>query len=515
MVHEALTIAVPIIGILALISFLPVLFFSKLVFRNYNQLYKPFFLALLSMFLLNLAYLAHSSEYIKAYKVLELFSMLGTITATWLILRRTASVYILSQVNKRLEVEVESKTQELEGLLKIASAMHFSQTKDEILENITKIIAEAVGAKSAVITLYDKEEGLLKAQNPGYNVPKDLIDEWVVELRGDKPAVEIFKNKSYYISNDTYTDSKLDNSFMRKYGLKNTINVSFSSPEGVVGNLGVFNKEGGFSEDDAQLLSQMGPQLAATVENTVLENKMRESHKMLKHAYEQLSEVDRLKNDIMSNVSHELRTPITVIRGSLDIIGDSNDLEEIREFSKRAQQQLTHQLGIIANLLCFSETAGEEPKRLFKKFTLKELVEDIIVELEPYRERKKVNFELHLPKVVTLFADEDMIKRALKNIIDNSIKFNQTEGKISIKSYKENGNIKIEIIDTGIGIPPQHMKNVFLPLFQGDPTSTREYGGTGMGLAAAKKCVEFHGGSIKAENNNGHGTCFTVRIPTK
>ncbi len=236
---------------------------------------------------------------------------------------------------------------------------------------------------------------------------------------------------------------------------------------------------------------------------------------MLKNAYKQLSQVDRLKTDILSNVSHELKTPITVIRGSLDIMQDSKDLEEIKTLSKIASQKLNHQLEIIENLLCFAPMNGSDEKNIFERFGLKELMDEIIEELKPYWEKKKVDVKNNVTKGIFLFAERQRIKRAIKNVVDNAIKFNKEEGKVSIKAQKDKQLITIQVDDTGVGIPTYHLQNIFQPLFQIDPTSTREYGGTGMGLCAARNCVELHGGSIWAESLNGDGTRFTIQIPAQ
>jgi signal transduction histidine kinase len=514
MIHDILTIALPLVAFVSILLFLPILFFSKFIFDDYNRLYKPFLLGLFSMLILDFSLLAHTEMHQGMYKVLEFLATLGIIVAMGLVVQKTASIYLLSEVNKKLEEEVSKKTKEIDGLYRIASALQFSQNAEEVFENLTKIAADLVGAQSSIITLYDKEEGVLRAQSPGYNVPKDLIKGWVVELKGDKPAVEIFKNNTYYLSNDAFNDPKLDQPFMKKYGLKNTVNVSFASKESAaVGNLSVFNKKEGFSEEDAQLLSLIGPQLAATIENIVLETKMKESHKTLEYAYKQLAQVDRLKDDILSNVSHELKTPITVIRGSLDIIEDSEDIEEIRELAKKANQKVAHQLEIIENLLCYSLPEKNEKKDLFTKFKLGDLIEDLVKELEAYIQDKKVTIHIDIPDGLYLFAEEEKIKKALKNVLDNAIKFNRSSGDVFIKSRKANGYVKIKVQDTGIGIPEQHREDVFLPLYQIDPTSTRSYGGTGMGLAAAKSCLEMHGGKISAEGLNGEGTRVTIQIP--
>lgn len=514
MVHSPLTLLIPILGIFSLVTFLAVFLLSKPVFKDPQRLHKPFLLTLFSMLLLDMAYFFHTMGMAEVYKILEFAVAVGFIAAIWIVLKKTASIFILSEINKKLESEVQAKTAKLNDQVRVASTLQFSQSRREVFENLSKILAQIVSAEKAVITLYYPEEGILRAESPGYNVPEDMINDWIVELRGDKPGVEIFKNNSYYISNDTLNDSRLDQPFMKKYGLYNTINVSFQSQnQKAVGNLVVFNKPGGFTDEDAERLSMVGPQLGATIENLVLQDKMRENHKTLELAYRQLRDVDRLKTDIISNVSHELKTPITVIRGSLDIILDSDDLGEIRELAHLSKQKLLHQLEIVENLICFSMQQKDMDRGLFEKFSLKELLDEIINELTPYYQPQKIRLDMSVPKGILMFANKKRIKRALKNILDNAIKFNVAGGELQVKAFFNKRYVEIKVSDTGIGIPLEHKDRIFEPLFQCDPSTNRSYGGTGMGLTAAKSCIEDHGGDIMIESTPGKGTIVTAKIP--
>ncbi|RLG56533.1 MAG: hypothetical protein DRN88_04150 [Candidatus Hydrothermarchaeota archaeon] len=110
-------------------------------------------------------------------------------------------------------------------------------------------------------------------------------------------------------------------------------------------------------------------------------------------------------------------------------------------------------------------------------------------------------------------GDKIEIMRVILNLLDNAIKFNKKNGKVTIKVEKENDIAKVSVIDTGVGIPRDKIDDIFKPLTQLDPKATRKYGGTGTGLAVAKKIIEMHGSKIKVKSEMGKGSEFYFMLP--
>jgi len=146
-------------------------------------------------------------------------------------------------------------------------------------------------------------------------------------------------------------------------------------------------------------------------------------------------------------------------------------------------------------------------------------VEDVISRAleakEEFAQSKDVSIDVEINYRGEAFIDSPKLQRVLMNLIDNAIKFNRRDGKVKICVDKRNGELLFSVSDTGIGIPEDKLEEIFKPLTQLDPSSTRYYGGTGTGLAVAKKIIEAHGGKIWVESKPGEGSTFYFTIPLR
>jgi signal transduction histidine kinase len=239
------------------------------------------------------------------------------------------------------------------------------------------------------------------------------------------------------------------------------------------------------------------------------------TYKKLQVAYEELQELERLKADIIANVSHELRTPIAIAKGAISLAMEEKDETERRELLKKATKALARQNRIVEDLITVARVERRELKLDLKPMNLRELIRECVEESQGFALQRKVHIDVELKDLPQIVADRQNLKRVLLNLLDNAIKFNREGGKVRVRAEKKNGIIEISIRDTGIGIAEKDYERIFKPLTQLDPSTTREYGGTGMGLATAKKIVELHGGRIWVESVPGKGSEFHFTLPMK
>jgi two-component system phosphate regulon sensor histidine kinase PhoR len=231
-----------------------------------------------------------------------------------------------------------------------------------------------------------------------------------------------------------------------------------------------------------------------------------------------LSELQRLgraRRDFVANISHELRTPITSIRLLVDTLRGTapvdaaarDDLLEKISVETEALAQLAQELLDLAQI-----ESGQTLVRMVAA-PVAQLVGSVTDRLGPQAERKHQTITVDVPPGLIALADTAQVTRALGNLLHNAIKFTPDEGRIWVTASRLDGDIMLEVADTGRGIPPQDLPRVFERFFRGDRSRTS--GGTGLGLAIAKHVVEAHGGRIwvESEGRSGRGAVFRFTLP--
>ncbi len=189
---------------------------------------------------------------------------------------------------KQAEKSLKRSLEELDGLYKISHAYHYLDDVIDIYGKLAEMISKLIGARGCAIILLDKEKNQLRAQAPGYNVPRELINEWVVDLKEGMVDESLIRQGGYYLSNDAFNDPRLDTNFMKKYKLGCVLNVPMATSRGPVGLVSVFNKLDGFTEDDTKLLSIWANQAAIVIENLRLYEEHKRAEEGLKKAHEEL-----------------------------------------------------------------------------------------------------------------------------------------------------------------------------------------------------------------------------------
>jgi signal transduction histidine kinase len=258
-------------------------------------------------------------------------------------------------------------------------------------------------------------------------------------------------------------------------------------------------------------------QYALREANINLQQRVDERTQDLLQAMERLAELNHLKSNFISNISHELRTPLTHIKGYVDILaegglGQLNDKQqEVVEVLVRAEERLENliedllqfslaskgELTITPNPVHIDQLVGQTLDRVYKKITDKAI-------------KLHVDVPSSLPPVT---ADREKIGWVLLQLIDNAVKFTPAGGLVKVHAIPNGGIVNIAVMDTGIGIPPERMDEIFEPFHQLDSSTTRRYSGTGLGLAMARRIIEAHGSRIKVESVVNKGSKFQFNLP--
>lgn len=251
--------------------------------------------------------------------------------------------------------------------------------------------------------------------------------------------------------------------------------------------------------------------------NRTLQQRVNERTRELRNALERLTELNQIKANLISNISHELRTPLAHIKGYVElfIAGDLGKLDEEQSEAMAVIRRSTNRLGtLIEDLIEFSTASREGLTLQLEQTDLTDLIDEVLQRSLGKAKQAGVKLMAEVSKdVAAVNVDRERLSWAIFQLVDNAIKFTPAEGTVEVKVEPVEYGVQIGVMDTGIGIAPEKIKEIFEPFHQLDGSPTRRYGGTGLGLSLAKMIVEAHGSELNVESEEGQGTSFHFVLP--
>jgi len=224
----------------------------------------------------------------------------------------------------------------------------------------------------------------------------------------------------------------------------------------------------------------------------------------------------RLKSDFVSNVSHELRTPLALIRLYAETLemGRLSSQEKHQQYYSIIRKESERLSALINNILDFSRIEAGRKEYDFRETDIAELVRNT---LESYRyqiEQHGFAFQESIAgDLPPLRVDREAIARSLLNLVNNALKYSQIEKFLGVKLYRDNGSVKLEVIDHGIGIPPNEQHKIFEKFYRICDPLVHNTKGSGLGLSLVRHIVRAHGGEVSVESAPGKGSKFTIALP--
>ena len=410
--------------------------------------------------------------------------------------------------------EATRRAADMETVAVISTAISRLLDPELLLKTVVEETQKGFSVYHAQIYVYDKDlDALVLSASSGDAGEKLLAKGHSIPMTAEHSLVaQVARTHEEVIVGDTSQEPD----FMTNDLLPDT-RAEIALPM-IVGNrlLGVFDVQDArlnrFSQLERQILMTLTSQVAVALQNARLYLEQAET-------VERLRELDHLKSDFLANMSHELRTPLNSIMGFTDVILlglDGPVTDQMENDLHLVEKNGKHLLSLINNVLDMSKIEAGRMTLSLEKFNLQGLIEEAMDIVGPLAREKSLALDVVMQdgEAVELEADRIRMRQVMINVLGNAVKFTET-GSITVSVSKSAASTRIEVKDTGLGIPPNKLDMVFESFSQVDTTSTRKVGGTGLGLPISRSLVEMHGGRLWAESSGieGEGSTFIIEIP--
>ncbi|HMI89702.1 MAG TPA: ATP-binding protein [Polyangiaceae bacterium] len=293
----------------------------------------------------------------------------------------------------------------------------------------------------------------------------------------------------------------------------------------VMGGLFFGHSECGvFSERAERLIVGIAAQAAIAIDNARLYEEVKRSAeeraKLLaaeRRARVESERVNLMKDEFLATLSHELRTPLNAVLGWADILLSRSNAESgSRPGLEAIARNARAQAKLIEDLLDMNGIVSGKVRLDVQPIELSSIVEATLESTRPSADAKAITVRKTLDTNVLVFGDRNRLQQIVWNLLSNAVKFTPKGGKIDVIVERVNSHVEITVHDSGMGISAEFLPHLFERFRQADSSTTRKYGGLGLGLSIVKQLVELHGGTVKAESDGqGKGATFVVSLPVR
>ncbi|MBK8134437.1 MAG: GAF domain-containing sensor histidine kinase [Chloroflexi bacterium] len=379
-------------------------------------------------------------------------------------------------------------------ILEISKQLNSTLEYRALLQQIVAAVVEVLRVEAATIMLMDPSTGELRFEIASNLRPQETekiivpmegsIAGWIATHGEPRVIEDVSKEPIHFRQVDTVT----------AFETRNLLGVPLKTHTKVIGVLQAVNKPSGtFTGEDVNLLTILASQAGVAIENARL----------------------FMQSDFISEIVHELRTPLAALKASTSLLKRPNLPPEKRaEVHNLLEEETDRLIHLTSDFLDLSRLESGRAEMDLAPFELANLIRDCVTIVEPQAGTRNVAVVSDIDPLVA-FGDKGKLKQVLLNLLTNAIKYNRPAGEVRVSAFGVgNGFAQIDVTDTGHGISPDNLPNMFRKFFRvADTAGTVQ--GTGLGLAISKHIVESHGGAIWVTSTPGVGSKFSFTLPIK
>jgi len=420
--------------------------------------------------------------------------------------------------NIRLYEETRQRVAELELLYESGLAISQLLNPKEIGQKLIDLLKQKMNWHHTAIRLYNTEDKTLELL--AFHQPdiKSDVERLALEARFKSTVSRSDQGLSGWVVQHGETvrtgDVTNDDRYVEVFkGLHSGLYVPIKTGERIVGVISIESeKENAFSKSDEQLTIILATQAASIFENARLYEEAEKARDIANTA-------NQSKSDFLANMSHEIRTPMNAILGLTQLVLDTNLNDTQRNYLQKVYTSSKALLGILNDILDYSKIEAGKLNLEEVDFDLDETLRNTAELFSIGAEEKETELVFEIASEVPLALNGDPLRlgQVLNNLVGNAVKFTE-QGEIHVKVEMdkiENGKIWLQfsVRDTGIGLTKEQAARLFNAFSQADTSTTRKFGGTGLGLTISKRLVEMMGGKIGVESVQGQGSVFHFTVP--
>jgi signal transduction histidine kinase len=401
-------------------------------------------------------------------------------------------------------------TQRLERLLEISRKLASNLDQTTLLQSICEATSELIDCQDGSILIQDEDPKFLKfVAGPWDQI--SLMKQFRVPIEKSISGW-VFSNSKPLVIQDALRDPRIYRQVDHAlhYQTRSLISAPMIFQTQPIGVLQAVNKhhELPFSSDDVSILETLSAQAAIALHNAQLMEKSEE-------AYRQMIELDRMKSDFIAITSHELRTPLGLILAHATYLHETVSPDQVPQLdvilrSAMRLKEIVEEFYNVDNFKSGMAILRSQP------VDIAHLVTDTVDSFHPQAKERNINLSVDAyGGSHTIECDPRKVRIALENIIKNALNFTNPDGNVWVKATYPVDSVRISVSDDGIGIPEADQPKIFERFYQVESHIARRQGGMGLGLSIARDMIEMHGGKIKVESVEGHGSRFTIQLPVR
>lgn len=397
----------------------------------------------------------------------------------------------------------------MDSLLETVMALASART----LDDVTRIVRSS----ARKLTQADGVSFVLKEEGNCYYADEDAIGPlW----KGGRFPLNTcisgwaMLNRQIVVVPDIYQDARIPHEVYRPTFVKSLLMVPVR-PEDPIAAIGAYWAQlHEATPDEQRVLQAVANAAALALRNIELDGDLRRSVEREREARARAERANQLKDDFLATLSHELRTPLHVIQSWIWQLNRSDQPPALQKALEVIERNVALQSRLVEDLLDVSRASTGRLQLNTRLVDLASACLSVVEVLRLSARAKNIQLDVQQDTSTFIWGDADRVQQILWNVINNAIKFTPNDGRILVRISRGNRQARVEIEDSGIGIEPDFLPFMFDRFRQADPSSTRRFGGMGLGLTIVKELIQLHGGTVRAvSRGQDQGTAVTLEFP--